>query len=179
MVNDPFERAAVFGAGLLMAAFFVAVTVGAFGLGIRVPTCVTDLPPFDQPAQVEVAPGQYVVNVVAQMWAFNPREIRIPVGSTVTFNVTSKDVQHGFFIVGKNVNLMAVPRRGEPDQRPLRCPRGVSHRLPRVLRPGPPRHVGQDHRRAPGGRRPGARAGRGPRLLGPLRAPAERRRVWA
>lgn len=109
MVNDPFERAAVFGAGLLMAAFFVAVTVGAFGLGIRVPTCVTDLPPFDQPAQVEVAPGQYVVNVVAQMWAFNPREIRIPAGSTVTFNVTSKDVQHGFFIMGKNVNMMAVP----------------------------------------------------------------------
>jgi hypothetical protein len=52
---------AVFGAGLLMTAFFVAIVVGAFGLGIRVPTCVTDIPPFDQPAVQEVAPGRYVV----------------------------------------------------------------------------------------------------------------------
>jgi len=109
MVKDPFERAAIFGAGFLMTAFFVAIVISAFGLGIRVPTCVTDIPPFDQPAVVEAAPGQYVVNVVAQMWAFNPREIRIPAGSTVTFNLTSKDVQHGFKILNTNVNLMAIP----------------------------------------------------------------------
>jgi len=109
MVKDPFERAAIFGAGFLMTAFFVAIVISAFGLGIRVPTCVTDISPFDQPAVVEAAPGQYVVNVVAQMWAFNPREIRIPAGSTVTFNLTSKDVQHGFKILNTNVNLMAIP----------------------------------------------------------------------
>ncbi len=109
MVKDPFERVAMFGAGALMTAFFVAIVVGAFGLGIRVPTCVTDIPPFDQPAIKEVAPGQYVVNVVAQMWKFNPREIKVPAGSTVTFNLTSKDVQHGFKILNTNVNMMAVP----------------------------------------------------------------------
>jgi cytochrome c oxidase subunit 2 len=109
MIHDPFERVAVFGAGLLMTAFFVAIVVGAFGLGIRVPTCVTDIPPFDQPAVQEVAPGRYVVNVVAQMWAFNPREIRVPAGSLVTFNLVSKDVQHGFKILNTNVNMMAVP----------------------------------------------------------------------
>lgn len=109
MIQDPFERTAIFGAGLLMVAFFVAIVVGAFGLGIRVPTCVTDVPPFDQGQVVEVAPGQYVVNVVAQMWRFDPNEIRIPAGSTVTFNLTSKDVQHGFKILNTNVNLMAVP----------------------------------------------------------------------
>ncbi|MCS7252309.1 MAG: cytochrome c oxidase subunit II [Thermoflexus sp.] len=109
MVKDPFERVAILGAGMLMTAFFFAIVVSTFGLGIRVPTCVTDVPPFDQPAVVEVAPGEYVVNMVAQMWLFNPREIRIPAGSRVTFNVVSKDVQHGLMIEGTNINLMAIP----------------------------------------------------------------------
>jgi hypothetical protein len=61
MIHDPFERVAVFGAGLLMTAFFIAIVVSAFGPGIRVPTRVTDIPPFDQPAVQEVAPGRYVV----------------------------------------------------------------------------------------------------------------------
>ncbi|MBK8988976.1 MAG: cupredoxin domain-containing protein [Chloroflexi bacterium] len=46
---------------------------------------------------------------MSQTWSFVPREIRVPAGSTVTFYVTSKDVQHGFRINETNVNMQIVP----------------------------------------------------------------------
>jgi len=42
------------------------------------------------------------------MWQFDPAEIDVPVGSTVDFYLTSKDVTHGFNISDKSVNMMAV-----------------------------------------------------------------------
>jgi len=33
----------------------------------------------------------------------------VPVGSTVTFYVTSADVQHGFKLEGTNINVMVLP----------------------------------------------------------------------
>jgi len=47
--------------------------------------------------------------VLAQIWRFDPGEIRIPAGSEITFYVTSKDVQHGFKIMDTNINLMVLP----------------------------------------------------------------------
>jgi heme/copper-type cytochrome/quinol oxidase subunit 2 len=32
----------------------------------------------------------------ASPWKFNPAEMRVPTGATVTFYLTSVDVQHGF-----------------------------------------------------------------------------------
>ncbi|MCB0243552.1 MAG: cytochrome C oxidase subunit II, partial [Anaerolineae bacterium] len=36
-------------------------------------------------------------------------EIRVPQGSEVTFYITARDVQHGFKLLGTNVNVMALP----------------------------------------------------------------------
>ena len=48
------------------------------------------------------------------LFGYGPEEIEVPAGSKVDFTVTSKDVVHGFQIVGTNVNMMVVP--GEVNQ---------------------------------------------------------------
>jgi cytochrome c oxidase subunit II len=40
---------------------------------------------------------------------FNPTQVRVPAGSSVTFYLTSVDVQHGFQIERTNVNMMVLP----------------------------------------------------------------------
>ncbi len=95
----------------------VALLVSAFGHGIHLPgnegrvepTQVGQTAPFDRPGLVELGPGRYEVHLVAQIWAFAPREIRVPAGSTVTFVGTSRDVVHGFLIHGVNINVMLLP----------------------------------------------------------------------
>src|SRR4029078_13729191 len=94
-----------------------ALTVTAFGAGIHLPsvagrvspTRVADTAPFDHPGVVQVGPGRYEARMTSQIWAYAPNEIRVPAGSTVTFIATSKDVIHGLFIPGANVNAMLLP----------------------------------------------------------------------
>ena len=57
----------------------------------------------------ELAPNKYEAYILAQAWSFQPREIRVPVGSTVTFYLTSKDVQHAFRLDNTNINMMVLP----------------------------------------------------------------------
>jgi len=98
-------------------SMLVALLVTAFGMGIHVPsyTGVIDprlaaqTPPFDQPGLRQVGPDQYQAVLLAQIWYFQPREIRVPVGAQVEFVATSQDVIHGLRIQGTNVNLMLIP----------------------------------------------------------------------
>ncbi len=94
-----------------------ALLVTAFGAGIHVPsiagrvdpTKVIETAPFDKPGVVETGPLRYEARIVSQVWSFTPNEIHVPVGSTVTFVATSRDVIHGLFIPGVNVNVMLIP----------------------------------------------------------------------
>jgi cytochrome c oxidase subunit 2 len=94
-----------------------ALLVTAFGAGIHVPSVagrvdpakVVETPPFDRPGVVQTGPLRYEVRMVGQIWSFTPNEIRVPVGSTVTFVTTSRDVIHGLFIPAANVNVMLIP----------------------------------------------------------------------
>ena len=63
-------------------------------------------PPFDTLGLVEVGLLRYEVRMIGQVWTFGQREIRVPVGSTVTFVATSRDVVHGLFIPKANINVM-------------------------------------------------------------------------
>ncbi len=101
----------------LPVGMLAALLVTAFGAGIHVPsiagrvdpTKVAETPPFDKPGVVQTGPLRYEVRLVGQIWSFTPNEIRVPVGSTVTFVATSRDVIHGLFIPGANVNVMLIP----------------------------------------------------------------------
>ena len=122
-----------------------ALTVTAFGAGIHLPsvagrvspTRVAETAPFDQPGVFQVGSDRYEVRMTSQIWAYAPNEIRIPAGSTVTFIATSKDVVHGLFIPGTNVNAMLLPgqitrvsaRFDKPGEYPLLCHEycGIAH----------------------------------------------------
>ena len=51
----------------------------------------------------EVEPGRYLAVIRAYNWAFEPNEIRVPVGSEVTFRAHSVDDYHGLALVGTDV----------------------------------------------------------------------------
>lgn len=61
------------------------------------------------PGVTKTGPGAYRVEMIGQMWLWTPKEIDVPAGATVTFDVTSNDVLHGFQVEGTTVNLTAVP----------------------------------------------------------------------
>ncbi len=103
---------------IIIVIFFLAVTVAGFSAGFQVPgvyqridpaTLYDEGSPFANPELRELAPGKYEVYIRAQIWMFTPREIRIPAGSTVTFYVTSQDVQHGIKLTDTNINMMVLP----------------------------------------------------------------------
>jgi cytochrome c oxidase subunit II len=129
----------------LPVGMLVALAVTAFGAGIHLPSdagrvdprSVTETAPFNELGVKQIAPGQYEVRMLAQIWAFAPGEIRVPAGSTVHFWVTSKDVVHGFFVPRTNVNVMVLPgqiahveaRFDRPGEYPIICHEycGIAH----------------------------------------------------
>lgn len=105
----PLEKR-VIGIALFVSAIHLGlIAFSAIRLGIHVPTCVTDVKPFESGKFFKQGPRRYEVHVVSKMWGFEPSRIVLPVGSTLDIFLVSKDVNHGFHIHGTNVNLMAVP----------------------------------------------------------------------
>lgn len=112
-----YELAWILPSVAIPVGMLAALLVTAFGAGIHVPsiagsvdpTKVSETVPFDKPGVVETGPLRYEARLVAQTWFFTPNEIRVPVGSTVTFVATSKDVIHGLFIPAANINVMVIP----------------------------------------------------------------------
>jgi cytochrome c oxidase subunit 2 len=115
---DRYESAWMRISFVVLVIFFVAIVVSAFSVGFQVPgvyqridpaTLLNADSPFANPVLRELAPGRYEVYIRAQIWQFTPGEIHVPVGSTITFYVTSMDVQHGIKLMRTNVNMMILP----------------------------------------------------------------------
>lgn len=114
---DPFERNWMRVSILLLVVFFVTVSIAGFAMGFQVPGVADEVDPrtvltqapWDEPGLRMISEGHYEAHVVAQTWAFVPRELEVPVGSTVDIYVTSPDLQHGLKITDTNVNTMVVP----------------------------------------------------------------------
>lgn len=96
-------------AGLLLSVFFFAILYNDFSRNIDVTTCVPYSGVYKIPHVKKLDKLTYEVFAVAKMWAFAPEDLTFPEGSTVDLYLTSDDVVHGFDIVKKGVNLMAVP----------------------------------------------------------------------
>jgi cytochrome c oxidase subunit II len=73
------------------------------------PDRVSEIAPFDNPGVFQIGENEYEVVVTLQAFSFNPSEIEIPAGATVHFIMTSKDVVHGFQVIGTNLNAMVTP----------------------------------------------------------------------
>lgn len=102
---------------VVLVVFAAAVAVGSLVNGFRLPGVHLRVDPrtvasegeFANPGLREIAPGVYEVYLLSRQFAFEPREIAVPAGSTITFYVTSVDVQHGMKIQDTNINLQVIP----------------------------------------------------------------------
>ena len=97
-----------------VALAFVAVLLALSALAINLfhvglPTCLTDVKPFQKGELIAHSPTHYEVHYVARMWRFEPENVTIPAGSTVDIYLSAADVTHGLILLGTNLNLMAVP----------------------------------------------------------------------
>src|SRR6516162_7299194 len=86
---------------------FAVLAINMFHVGL--PTCLTDIKPFEKGELVTHSPTHYELHYVAKMWDFEPKEVTVPAGSTIDIYVSTPDVTHGLILLGTNLNLMAVP----------------------------------------------------------------------
>lgn len=84
-----------------------ALAINLFHVGL--PTCLTDIKPFQKGEVITHSPTHYEVHYVARMWKFEPEEVIVPAGSTVDIYLSTPDVTHGLILLGTDLNLMAVP----------------------------------------------------------------------
>jgi len=118
---DQLERNWLITIFTVIGAFIAALFASVFIFGVRLPSPTERIDPrelgpkevvqteFAEPGLRHMGGNEYTAHFLAQTWFFKPKEICVPVQSVVTFVVTSKDVIHGFFIEGHNVNMMLVP----------------------------------------------------------------------
>ncbi len=114
---DLYEKIWMWAAAAVSLIFLVAVAYGAVAHGTHPPSHVETIDPrqvradprFAKPGVTVRPDGSAEVVVLAQMFAFQPAEIRVKAGQPVTFRMTSADVIHGFQIAGTNANSMVVP----------------------------------------------------------------------
>lgn len=106
---DKSEKKVLLIASLVSAGHLLFVAYAAAFLGITVPTCLPNEKLFEQASLRAVGDRRFEVKYLAKMWAFEPKKITVPLGSTIDFFLSSIDVTHGFQIRDTNVNLMAVP----------------------------------------------------------------------
>ena len=73
------------------------------------PEQIVAQPVFAEPGVRVLAPGRVQVTQVAQAFAFQPSDVRVPVGAEVEFYLTARDVIHGYQIERTNVNVELIP----------------------------------------------------------------------
>lgn len=110
----------LFGTATLLIFLFV-IGISAFYLGNQLPSSTVTIdpekvdvtPPFDDPGLKKIGENEYELTIVASAFYYDVGNkdniVQIPKGATVQFNVTTKDVVHGFELVGTNVNMMLEP----------------------------------------------------------------------
>lgn len=114
---DRYERIWIIISGVVLAALFAVLLYNRYAQGVHMetdigqihPAAIETTPPFNEPGLRQIGPNEYEAVIIARAWAFEPKEIRVPVGSTVHFVMTAADVLHGFKIPGTTVNRTVIP----------------------------------------------------------------------
>jgi len=132
---DRYERRWMIATGVTLAVFILALAVTAVIGGIELPgvserlapSTVSSSGPFASPGLRQLGPGRYELFIREQTWAFVPNEVHVPAGSSVTFHLTSPDVQHGFYVEGTNIHMMVLP--GQVSSLTAAFPRPGTHQF--------------------------------------------------
>jgi cytochrome c oxidase subunit 2 len=117
MSVERYEKIWMWAAGGLIALFLGAIVASAVLQAVHPPGLLETVDParldahpeFGSPTVTTRADGTVVVPVVAETFAFAPDPIEVPAHRPVTFRITSRDVMHGFQVVGTNANVMVIP----------------------------------------------------------------------
>ncbi|WP_088006075.1 cytochrome c oxidase subunit II [Indiicoccus explosivorum] len=102
---------------LILIIFLSILAVQTFVLDMGPPSHAETIDPqsvreselFANTGLQEVGDKEYEIAMIAEMFAFRPGDLEVPVGSTVHFTLASPDVTHGFKITDTNINVMVVP----------------------------------------------------------------------
>jgi cytochrome c oxidase subunit 2 len=113
----PYERAWMWAATAMIGVGLGSILYGSIVQARNPPSHVETIDPatvmsdprFAQPGVTIADDGSATVTGIALMFAFLPRDIRVPADRPVTFRLTSPDLIHGFQIVGTNANALVVP----------------------------------------------------------------------
>ena len=105
--------------GTVTLILFLIIT-GVMGVGMGLhppdgmqttiePDKVEAQAPFDNLGLEQIGPNEYKATILAFVFGYDPNTITVPVGATVHFEVTTRDVVHGLHIAGTPTNMMIVP----------------------------------------------------------------------
>lgn len=111
------EKAFLIAGAIMLVVFGLTLVASSVLMGIHLPgrerlidpAQVRGIAPFDEPGVTQTGDNQYQVSMIAQAWAFQPAEVRVPAGAEVTFMVTSVDVIHGLHVERTRINIMLIP----------------------------------------------------------------------
>ena len=70
--------------------------------------------PFHAPAAAEQANTRKTIDIVAERFLFMPSEITVDRGTSLEIRLTSEDTDHGFRIIGTDINV-TIPKRGRGE----------------------------------------------------------------
>lgn len=120
MRTDRYASVFLWLAAAMLFMFAGAMIISVGGLGVQMPVSLEtidsahldEIPGFAEPGLQEIDEGRYEVYMIVSAdaeSAFNPSEITVPVGSQVTFIVTSEDVIHNLKVTDTTINLTVIP----------------------------------------------------------------------
>lgn len=90
----------------------VLAVAGALGL-IALSPAVSGLAGLP-PGLEENAGARKTIDIVAERFLFVPSEVTVDAGTTLEFRLTSEDTDHGFRIIGTDVDVV-IPKRGRGE----------------------------------------------------------------
>lgn len=68
------------------------------------------------PAPADDTPVDRVIEITAERFVFTPSEIRLTIGETVRFELSSGDTDHGFRVTGTDIDV-TIPKRRQGTAR--------------------------------------------------------------
>ena len=89
-VIDKTEKRVIYATLMLIALIIFSLLYARGKYNSDVPECLPYDKVYETPKITQIDDSTYQVFAVAKMWAFEPAEIFIPVGSEVDFFITSK-----------------------------------------------------------------------------------------
>jgi cytochrome c oxidase subunit 2 len=114
---DLYERIWMWGVGVMLSLFFAATAYSAVAREIHPPSHVETIDPAQSMSDPRFAKqglwtdrdGNLHLTVMAMMYTFLPQRVTVPAGVPITFHLTSRDVVHGYQVIGSNAQAMVVP----------------------------------------------------------------------